>query len=139
MRHNMQEVLGRETLSIQAGAVRLKEKEKGKWSQKPTERPVSIEDQKPDLPGHEIDADSPTHMHHPEEAKKQFEFLKMAAGGPGAGFVTKKNSSHELAKKLARSGHLEHVQEVAQLNGGKVHHWRLTGKGSAACAPRKMK
>jgi len=137
----MTEVLGRESISIQAGAVPQpkEEKEKGKWNQKPSDRPVSFEDAKPDMPGHEVDIENPTSMHHPEVAKKQFSFLQQAAGGPAAGFVTKKNKSHEIAKQLARSGHLEHVQEVKQLNGGTIMHWRLTPRGQQAVAPKKMK
>jgi len=68
-----------------------------------------------------------------EEAQKMHAFLRNAAGGPSTGFVTSKPDAHDIAKKLAKSGHLQHHgSRPGQAGGGLVHHWSLTPKGLAS-------
>lgn len=95
----------------------------------------SLGQEKMQTPEHEVSVDHPTNMHPPEEAQQQFDFLKQAMGGPQGGFVTKTPKSHQVAQKLARSGHIQHLGEKKLGNNHSVHVWQLTPKGVAAVGP----
>ena len=83
------------------------------------------------LPMHEVNAD-PT-KYPVDQATALHSFLRNAAGGPATGFVTTNPKSHEMAKTLAKSGHLQHHgSRPGQKGGGMQHHWSLTPKGLAA-------
>ena len=83
------------------------------------------------LPMHEVNAE-PT-KYPADQAMALHSFLKNAAGGPATGFVTTNPKSHEMAKSLAKSGHLQHHgSRPGQKGGGMQHHWSMTPKGLAA-------
>jgi hypothetical protein len=96
---------------------------------------VAQQSMKPQMPEHELNVDHPTNMHDPEDAQRQFSFLKQAMGGPQEGFVTTTSKSHAVAHKLAKSGHLVKVQEAKLGNGHTKMHWQMTPKGVAAVGP----
>ena len=83
-----------------------------------------------EFPMHEVNADP---QRYPvDHAKALHSFLKNAAGGTGT-FVTANKDSHEMAKTLARSGHLQHHgSRPGGAGGGLKHVWSLTPKGQAA-------
>jgi translation initiation factor IF-2 len=83
-----------------------------------------------EFPMHEVNADP---QRYPvDQAKQLHSFLKNAAGGTGT-FVTANKESHEKAKQLARSGHLQHQgSRLGGAGGGLRHVWSLTPKGHAA-------
>jgi len=83
------------------------------------------------LPMHVVNADP--QKYPVEQATAMHSFLKNAAGGPATGFVTDNPKSHEMAKALAKSGHLQHHgSRPGKAGGGILHHWSLTPKGLAA-------
>jgi hypothetical protein len=83
-----------------------------------------------EFPMHEVNADP---QRYPvDQAKQLHSFLKNAAGGTGT-FTTANKESHEMAKTLARSGHLQHHgSRLGGAGGGLRHVWSLTPKGMAA-------
>lgn len=83
-----------------------------------------------EFPMHEVDSEP---ARYPvEQAKGLHSFLKNAAGGTGT-FVTSTKESHEKAKQLAKSGHLQHHgSRLGGAGGGLRHVWSLTPKGMAA-------
>jgi len=87
-----------------------------------------------EFPMHEVNAE-PTR--YPEQhARALHSFLKNAAGGTGT-FVTSNNDSHEMAKALAKSGHLQHHGARPGGAGGGIRHvWSLTPKGMTAIGQR---
>src|ERR1035437_5341768 len=83
-----------------------------------------------EFPMHEVNADP--QKYPVDQATQLHSFLKNAAGGTGT-FVTANPKSHEMAKQLARSGHLQHQgQRLGGAGGGTRHIWNLTQKGLAA-------
>ena len=83
-----------------------------------------------EFPMHEVNADP--QKYPVDQAKQLHSFMKNAAGGTGT-FVTANPKSHEMAKQLARSGHLQHQgQRLGGAGGGLKHVWSMTPKGMAA-------
>jgi hypothetical protein len=83
------------------------------------------------LPMHEVNANP--QKYPMEHAQALHSFLKNAAGGPNTGFVTTNPDSHNMAKELAVSGHLQfHGSQPGGSGGGMRKHWSLTPKGLAA-------
>jgi hypothetical protein len=90
-----------------------------------------------DFPMHEVNADP---QRYPvQQATALHSFLKNAAGGTGK-FVTANKDSHEMAKTLARSGHLQsHGSRLGGAGGGTRMVWSLTPKGMAAIGQAPVK
>jgi hypothetical protein len=103
------------------------------------EQQQQMQQQQPqqDFPMHEVNADP---ARYPvQHAKALHSFLKNAAGGTGQ-FVTANKDSHEMAKTLARSGHLQHHgSRPGGAGGGIKHVWSLTPKGMAAIGQAPVK
>ena len=136
MHHTISELLGVARINSLYGAAAPGADKKAQRKEPGWDHTKSAGDfQEKEFPGHEVNMDRPTHLHNPTDAQDQYNFLKMAAGGPAAGFVTKTPKSHKIARALARSGHLEHQQEQKLGNNHEIHSWRLTQKGVAATAP----
>lgn len=96
-----------------------------------------MKEQQGEFPMHEVNAEP---QRYPvDHAKALHSFLKNAAGGTGT-FVTANNDSHEMAKTLARSGHLQHQgSRPGGAGGGLKHVWSLTPKGMAAIGQAQQK
>jgi hypothetical protein len=96
-----------------------------------------MQQQQGEFPMHEVNADP---QRYPvDQAKQLHSFLKNAAGGTGT-FVTANPQSHEMAKQLARSGHLQHQgQRLGGAGGGLRHVWSLTPKGMTAIGQQPQK
>lgn len=90
-----------------------------------------------EFPMHEVNANP---QRYPvDQAKAYHSFLKNAAGGTGT-FTTANPESHEIAKNLARSGHLQHHGSRPGGAGGGIRHvWSLTPKGMAAIGQGQVK
>jgi len=107
--------------------------------QQEQEQKMMQQQQGGDFPMHEVNADP---QRYPvDQATQLHSFLKNAAGGTGT-FTTANKNSHEMAKQLARSGHLQHHgSRPGGAGGGIKHVWSLTPKGMAAIgqapAPKK--
>jgi hypothetical protein len=101
----------------------------GQQQQQEQERQM-MQQQQGEFPMHEVNADP---QRYPvDQATQLHSFLKNAAGGTGT-FVTANKDSHEMAKQLARSGHLQHQgSRLGGAGGGLRHVWSLTSKGMAA-------
>lgn len=98
--------------------------------QQEQQQQASAKQQEGEFPMHEVNAEP---QRYPvDHAKALHSFLKNAAGGTGT-FTTANKDSHEMAKTLARSGHLQHHgARPGGAGGGIKHVWSLTPKGMAA-------
>lgn len=101
------------------------------WEQADTKvTPESKRKQPGEFPSHEISVKEAKRS--PEQQQARQNFLRKAVGGSPSGFITRDSASHQMARGLARTGHLQHMGSMADEKTGKdINHWQLTEKGLA--------
>jgi len=143
MHNTLASLLQREklrTVSISAGFPGAKKPGQGadaeegvedKWEKENSQMKKPSLRQEPDeFPMHTISISNKKKT--PKQQAMRQNFLRQAVGGNPNGFVTRTPLDHNVAKGLAKTGHLNHMGSMVDEKSGRtIHHWQLSEKGLA--------